>query len=138
MERLLRSFGSMKSGRSLLASFLVLASVILTLYNGVWAESEQATDQVNSEHMNAQHVGHHYYASPADQAQDALLITEVKSALANHGPGNFYAITVDADHGTVILTGEVPNRAAAARIKQLAAACDGVTGVRANLDWPNK
>src|ERR1700677_1418823 len=88
--------------------------------------------------MTAHHVGNHHYDSPADQANDALLITEVKSALANADLGQPYAITVDADHGTVILTGEVPSHASAGQIYQLASQCDGVKAVQSHLDWPTK
>jgi BON domain len=88
--------------------------------------------------MTAHHVGNHKYDSPADQANDALLITEVKSALANADLGQPYAITVDADHGTVILTGEVPSHASAGQIYQIASQCDGVKAVQSHLDWPSK
>jgi hypothetical protein len=88
--------------------------------------------------MTAHHVGDHHYDSPADEANDALLITEVKSALANADLGQPYAITVDADHGTVILTGEVPNHESAGRMYQIAAQCDGVKAVQSHLDWPAK
>lgn len=88
--------------------------------------------------MTAHHVGNHHYNSPADEANDALLITEVKSALANADLGQSYAITVDADHGTVILTGEVANHDSAGRIYQIASQCDGVKSVQSHLDWPTK
>lgn len=88
--------------------------------------------------MTAHHVGNHHYNSPGSEANDALLITEVKSALANANLGQPYAITVDADHGTVILTGEVPNHASAGQIYQIASQCDGVKAVQSHLDWPSK
>jgi hypothetical protein len=88
--------------------------------------------------MTAHHVGNHHYNSPADEANDALLITEVKSALANANLGQPYAVTVDADHGTVILTGEVQNHESADRIYDIAAQCDGVKAVQSQLDWPTK
>lgn len=88
--------------------------------------------------MAAHHVGNHHYDSPADEANDALLITEVKSALANADLPQPYAITVDADHGTVILTGEAPNHESADRMYQIASQCDGVKAVQSHLDWPSK
>ena len=88
--------------------------------------------------MTAHHAGFHHYDSAAVEAHDALLITEVKSALANANLKQPYAITVDADHGTVILTGEAPDRNVAGRIYQIAAQCDGVKSVESHLDWPSK
>jgi hypothetical protein len=88
--------------------------------------------------MTAHHVGNHHYDSPADEANDALLITEVKSALANADLGKPYAITVDADHGTVILTGEAADHDSAGRMYQIATQCDGVKAVQSHLDWPAK
>src|SRR5271154_4239137 len=55
--------------------------------------------------MTAHHVGNHHYDSAATEANDALLITEVKRALSHSDLSQPYALTVDADHGTVILAG---------------------------------
>jgi hypothetical protein len=86
--------------------------------------------------MSAHHVANHHYDSAATQAEDALLITEVKSAIAKADLGQPYAITVDADHGMVILTGQVPNQGLAGQLEQIASRCDGVKGVQSHLDWP--
>ena len=56
---------------------------------------------------SASSVGHHHYNSDAERAQDDLLITEVKSALAEDGISKGYPVEVDADHGTVTLSGVV-------------------------------
>jgi BON domain len=90
------------------------------------------------QNLSAHHVGNHHYDSPADEANDALLITEVKSAISKSDLAQPYAITVDADHGTVILTGEVPNPGMAGRLEQIASQCDGVKAVQSHLDWPSK
>ena len=90
------------------------------------------------QNLTAHHVGNHHYDSAATQADDALLITEVKSAIAKSDLGQSYAITVDADHGMVILTGEVPNPGMAGQLEQIASQCDGVKGVQSHLDWPAK
>jgi len=60
---------------------------------------------------SSSNIGHHHYASDAQRAQDDLLITEVKSALVDDGISNGYPIEVDADHGTVTLSGVVRNAA---------------------------
>ena len=49
----------------------------------------------------------HNYQSEADRANDALLITEVKHALANDGVTAHRAVVVDCDQGTVLLSGIV-------------------------------
>jgi hypothetical protein len=83
--------------------------------------------------MTAHHAENHHYESPAIEANDALLITEVKTAIANSNLNQPYAVTVDADHGIVILTGEVPNPGMAGRLEQIASGCDGVKGCKAIL-----
>jgi osmotically-inducible protein OsmY len=88
--------------------------------------------------MTAHHVGDHHYDSPAGEANDALLITEVKSAVAQADLAKPYALTVDADHGTVILTGQVSNPDTAQQIYQIASQCDGVKAVQSHIDWPSK
>jgi BON domain len=90
------------------------------------------------QNLTAHHLGFHHYNSDADEANDALLITEVKSAIAKSKLGEPYAITVDADHGLIILTGEVPDAGMAGRLERIASGCDGVKGVQSHLDWPAK
>jgi len=52
-------------------------------------------------------LGHHHYNSDAERAQADLLITEVKSGLAEDGISKGYPVEVDTDHGTVTLSGVV-------------------------------
>lgn len=56
-------------------------------------------ESIRSEQMSAHSEQDTTYNSPADRANDALLITEVKSALAHDGVANGYPITVGASHG---------------------------------------
>jgi len=49
----------------------------------------------------------HHYNSPAERANDDLLITEVKSTLAERGISDGYPVEVDCDHGTIQLSGVV-------------------------------
>src|SRR5271156_471608 len=53
----------------------------------------------------------HRYSSEADRANDALLITEVKSALADDGVADGHAVVADCDHGVVHLAGVVASPA---------------------------
>ena len=82
---------------------------------------------------SASSVGHHHYNSDAERAQDDLLITEVKSALAEDGISKGYPVEVDADHGTVILSGVVASAADVKAAAQDAADVHGVVAVKNRL-----
>ena len=82
---------------------------------------------------SASSVGHHHYNSDAERAQDDLLITEVKSALAEDGISNGYPVEVDADHGTVILSGVVASADDVKAAAQDAADVHGVVAVKNRL-----
>jgi osmotically-inducible protein OsmY len=79
--------------------------------------------------------GHHHYQSPADRANDALLITEVKSALAEDGVAEDSPIVVDCDHGKILLSGIMKSAADAQRAGNIAASAAGVVGVKNQLTW---
>jgi osmotically-inducible protein OsmY len=81
---------------------------------------------VSLEKDSASSVGHHHYNSDAERAQDDLIITEVKSALADDGISEGYPVEVDADHGTVTLSGVV---ASADDVRAAAGDAAGVRGV---------
>jgi osmotically-inducible protein OsmY len=85
------------------------------------------------EQDSAANVGHHHYASDADRAQDDLLITEVKSALAQDGISGGYPVEVDADHGTVTLSGVVASAADVKAAAEDAAEVHGVVAVKNQL-----
>jgi osmotically-inducible protein OsmY len=82
-------------------------------------------------------VQHHRYNSDAERAQDDLLITEVKSALAEDGISNGYPVEVDADHGTVTLSGVVKSADDVKAAAGDAAAVRGVVAVKNQLQ-PHK
>jgi len=97
-----------------------------------------STDSSNSESRENDSVnvtGNHHYKSPAEQANDALLITEVKSALARDGIANNYPVAVDCDHGKILLSGVVKSSQDAKHVGDIAAAAQGVTGVKNQLTW---
>jgi osmotically-inducible protein OsmY len=77
----------------------------------------------------------HHYASPADRSQDDLVITEVKSVLAEKGISDGYPVEVDCDHGTVDLSGVVASADDARQAESIAASTEGVVGVRNKLTW---
>jgi osmotically-inducible protein OsmY len=100
--------------------------------------AEPATTDSNSAFRRNDSVNvmaEHHYNSPAERASDALLITEVKSALANDGVGDGYVVAVDCDHGKILLSGVVKSSQDAKHAGDIAAAADGVTGVNDQLTW---
>jgi hyperosmotically inducible protein len=66
---------------------------------------------------------------------DALLITEVKTALANDGVTDGHAVVVDCDHGTVLLAGAIGSAADAQHAVVVASRVDGVVAVKNHLKW---
>ena len=95
----------------------------------------ESADSASREHDSVNVKAEHHYNSPAERANDDLLITEVKSALADDGVGNGYLIAVDCDHGKVMLSGVVKSAGDAKHAGDIAAAAEGVTGVNDKLTW---
>jgi osmotically-inducible protein OsmY len=87
------------------------------------------------EHESVQTSSEHRYNSPAERANDDLLITEVKSSLAEQGITQRYPVEVDCDHGTIRLAGVVGSAAQAREAEQIAARANGVVGVKNQLTW---
>ncbi len=87
------------------------------------------------EHDEVQTSAEHIYNSPAERANDVLLITEVKNSLAKNGISDGYPVVVDCDHGTVELSGVVASADAARRAALIAYNTQGVIGVKNKLTW---
>jgi len=94
-----------------------------------------SSDSTSREHDTVNVATEHHYNSPAERANDALLITEVKSALADDGVTDNYPVAVDCDHGKVLLSGVVKSARDAKHAGDIAAAAQGVTGVKNQLTW---
>jgi len=77
----------------------------------------------------------HLYNSPAERANDDLLITEVKNSLAEQGISERYPVAVDCDHGTVQLSGVVASADDARHAESIALNTRGVIGVKNKLTW---
>jgi len=93
---------------------------------------------INSHMLQEEHVHSattHTYSSEAARANDAMLITAVKSALSKSGVTTNQAVVVDCDHGTVTLAGAVASASAAHQAVQIASAVRGVRGVNTKLTW---
>jgi hypothetical protein len=90
---------------------------------------------ITLENDTAQTSAEHYYNSPAERAKDDLLITKVKSSLAERGISNQYPVEVDCDHGTILLSGVVASADAARKAETIALNTTGVVGVKDKLTW---
>jgi osmotically-inducible protein OsmY len=97
---------------------------------------ETSHSSVKLDKDSAAWVGHHHYNSDAERAQDDLIITEVKSALAEDGISKDYPVEVDADHGRVTLNGVVASRDDVKAAAEAAKDVQGVVAVR-NLLRPH-
>jgi osmotically-inducible protein OsmY len=98
---------------------------------GTTASSNSSSRESDRVNVRAEH----HYNSPAERANDAILITEVKSALADDGVADDYVVAVDCDHGKVLLSGVVKSAEDAKHAGDIAAAAQGVTGVKNQLTW---
>jgi osmotically-inducible protein OsmY len=98
---------------------------------GTTASSNSSSRENDRVNVRAEH----HYNSPAERANDAMLITEVKSALADDGVADDYVVAVDCDHGKVLLSGVVKSAEDARHAGDIAAAAQGVTGVKNQLTW---
>src|SRR5208283_3224091 len=95
---------------------------------------KRTTDSsVSLDKDSASIVQHHRYNSDAERAQDDLLITEVKSVLAENGISKDYPVEVDADHGTVTLSGVVKSADDVRAAAKDAAGVQGVVAVKNQL-----
>jgi osmotically-inducible protein OsmY len=127
-----------KRKRTALATFAI-ASLIGGGLLAANARAEPGTaDSSSSESRENDSVNvtaEHHYNSPAERAHDDLLITEVKSALARDGVTENYPVAVDCDHGKILLSGVVKSAQDAKHAGDIAAAAQGVTGVKNQLKW---
>jgi hypothetical protein len=87
------------------------------------------------EHDKVQTSAEHHYNSPAERANDDLLITEVKSSLAERGISDGYPVEVDCDHDTIELSGVVASADDARQAVLIASRTQGVVGVKNKLTW---
>lgn len=95
---------------------------------------------VNNQSMTIEHdiartSNEHRYNSPAERANDDLLITEVKSSLAQQGISDRYPVEVDCDRGTIQLSGVVASADDARQAQSIALNTRGVVGVKNKLTW---
>ena len=87
------------------------------------------------ENEKVQTSAEHLYNSPAERAHDDLLITEVKSSLAEKDISDGYPVVVDCDHGTIDLSGVVASADTARQAALIASNAQGVIAVKNKLTW---
>ena len=90
---------------------------------------------ITLESDDVQTSAEHHYNSPVERAKDDLLITKVKSSLAERGISNQYPVQVDCDHGTIQLSGVVASADAARQAETIALNTSGVLSVKDKLTW---
>jgi len=103
----------------------------------VTASAPAATTErsITLENDKVQTSAEHLYNSPAERAKDDLLITKVKSSLAERGISDQYPVEVDCDHGTIQLSGVVASSDEARQVEAIALNTRGVVGVKDKLTW---
>lgn len=100
-----------------------------------YSQTVNSDETVKQQELSAHSYQEHHYASPADRAEDALLIVKVKAAIADAGLADNDPLTVDADHGRVTLAGVLDSREDVDRTVAMVAGIDGVIGVNNRLTW---
>ena len=99
------------------------------------APATSTNQSITLEHDDVQTSAEHHYNSPAERANDDLLITEVKSSLAERGISDRHPVEVDCDHGTIQLSGVVASAEQARQAETIALNTKGVVGVKDRLTW---
>jgi osmotically-inducible protein OsmY len=119
----------------LIATLWMLVGSALLADPVVAQQSTTAANTASRQDDNLRTSAMHHYQSPAERAKDALLITEVKSDLAQDGVADDYPVAVDCDHGRIRLSGVVASAEDAQRAGDIAADAPGVVGVVNHLTW---
>jgi osmotically-inducible protein OsmY len=119
-------------------SVLWIFPVVLSSPYAVWAQNRTTGETLSEQTLSAHSSAEHHYNSPAQRAEDDLLIVKVKSAIADSGLANDYPLTVDADHGRVTLTGVLGSRRDVHRMLDLVSGVQGVKSINDRLTWVKK
>ena len=131
----------MKFAKVKLVSAMLLCGLALPVSNsraeqGLGnAPARTTNESITLEHDDVATSAEHNYNSPAERAKDDLLITEVKSSLAERGITDQHAVEVDCDHGMIQLSGVVASADTAREAESIALNTTGVVGVKDNLTW---
>lgn len=111
------------------------AAMLMALAQNAPAQNRVTSQSVREQDLSAHSAAKHHYNSPAERAEDALLMVKVKAAIADSGIADNYPLTVDADHGRVTLTGVLASRDDVQAALQIVSGVDGVKGINNRLTW---
>jgi osmotically-inducible protein OsmY len=119
-----------------IGAMLICGLATTSLYAPSVRAQQTTSDRSQTvEHDKVRTSAEHLYNSPAERANDDLLITEVKSSLAERGISDKYPVEVDCDHGTIQLSGVVASADDARDAAAIALNTKGVVGVKNRLTW---
>ena len=123
-----------------LVSVMLLCGLALPLSNSLAEQGDVSSATTTNQSITLEHddvatSAEHHYNSPAERAKDDLLITEVKSSLAESGISDKYPVEVDCDHGMIQLSGVVASADKAREAVSIASNTVGVVAVKDNLTW---
>jgi len=110
-------------------------AIVLAMATAGFAQQRINNESLREQELSAQSASGHHYNSPAERAEDDLLIVKVKAAIADAELAEDYPLTVGADHGRVTLTGVLASRDDVQRTVALVESIDGVKGVNNRLTW---
>ncbi len=121
-------------------ALLALALLFTVMFSSAaaFAQNRVTNETVREQNLSAHSSAEHHYNSPAERAEDDLLIVKVKSAVADSGLADEYPLTVDADHGRVTITGVLGSRRDVQRMLALVSGIDGVKSINNRLTWVKK
>src|ERR1700690_358564 len=92
-----------KSGVATFAIAAMIGGGLLAVNASADPATTNSSNSESRENDRVNVVGEHHYNSEAERANDAMLITEVKTALSHDGVANDYPLAVDCDHGKILL-----------------------------------
>ncbi len=98
-------------------------------------EEMQATGE-NAKNGAVGQSAKHLYRATRDEATDAALTTEIKTALLKDKATRTLGIHVKSNQGLVTLTGQVDSPQTAAEAQSIVAHVSGVQSVKNDLTWP--
>jgi len=119
----------------ILSSFSMFAGSAVLPRQTLAQQRTTDSNMVSREDARVQTSGSHHYQNAAERAQDALLITEVKSELAKDGVADDQPVAVDCDHGKIRLSGVIGSAEDAHHAGSIAAGAPGVVAVQNQLTW---
>jgi hyperosmotically inducible periplasmic protein len=99
------------------------------------AHEEMQSTETNAKNGEVGQSAKHLYRATRDEAGDAAMTTQIKTALMSDKMTRTFGIHVKSNQGLITLTGEVDSPQTAARAQSIAAHVNGVQSVKNELTW---